>query len=331
MRRAIFLTLVLASSAFADVKTGELDLTFTQRSPLSSAKTLTDRLVFRSAGDDDDLANTHFLAYVPPATTEPMGLIVWLNYRAADVLPKSIEPVLDRTHTIFVVAKTANQDPWARVALSIDADYNLKQQYTIDERRTYLFSLLQPDDTTGQQMGLAFPDAFAGFVYILNFRYFRPISAGGTAYAASFARPASGALVGQSKLRKHLLVGDLTLSDTNHLVQKAYWQDGFADTQLLEIPPAAVTYPKLDADFFAKILSTLTIAATPSTPQPATKPIEPVAVDSDAQRMLSLAKNLIAAGSNDAARAKLRDLIAQFPNDPSVTEAKRLLDDLNKQ
>jgi hypothetical protein len=244
--------------------------------------------------------------------------------------------VLDRTHTIFIVAKTANQSPWARAGLLLDAAFNLRQQYHIDDHRSFLMSLPTPDDTLGQQMGLAFPDTFAGFAYIMNFRYFRPISDSGQQYAMSFAKPANAALFGQSKLRRHVLVGDLRMSETNRLVQKAYAQDGFANSALLETTVANVTYPKLDADFFGKLLDSL--EATPNViaapPPPASQPIAsepPKANETDASRMLNLAKSLAEAHQPDAARAKLKDLLAKFPDDPAAVEAKSLLADLEKQ
>ena len=101
---------------------------------------------------------------------------------------------------------------------------NLKQLYTVDEKRTYLISLLKPDDTLGQQMCLAFPDAFSGFAYVMNFRYFRPMNENGQSYAMSFSKPADGIAFGQAKLKRHVLVGDFRMNDTNRLVEKAYWQ-----------------------------------------------------------------------------------------------------------
>jgi hypothetical protein len=121
--------------------TGRLHLTFTERSPLSSAEELhrRDSLDRRRWPDgrtwlkkdpaDYDLAAVPFDVYVPPnyKPDKPLGLFVWMGVTE---FPAAWCEILAR-HKLIFVASNKNAEV-------IDAVDNLKKLYTIDDNRVYL-------------------------------------------------------------------------------------------------------------------------------------------------------------------------------------------------
>lgn len=323
--------LAAARGQAQDAQRGQFEIFFTERSPLSAKKDLLTRLARKDPGSDYDLSGQLFVVYVPKdyVSSVPHGVIVWLNYKDTDATPTPLHPILDRSHTIFVVSKSSGQEDWIRAGLALDAIHNLKKIYTIDEARTYLFAITQPEQTIGQKMGLACADAFAGFVYIFNQRYFRPIPIPGNpgmTYAVSFSRPGS-VLFNQARTRRHILIGDPKVADTTRLIFKSYQQDGFKQAHYVEATIDDMHYPNLTAGWFEKTMELLdapTEAPAPaSAPVPATRPSL-----SEAQRMLNLSKSYISAGNYPGARSRLQELVNRFPDDPAAKEARQLLEQI---
>lgn len=147
---ALMVFLIAAQSTFADgPKTGELDLTFTQRSPLSSPAAMAERLDLKLSdlGADYDLSQRPFKAYVPSNYDPkvPVGIFVYLGYKDSSDTPPLWDPVLEKHHLIFITpvchsgTHYANAVPvWQSVGLAFDAVENLKRQYSIDTKRIYL-------------------------------------------------------------------------------------------------------------------------------------------------------------------------------------------------
>ncbi|HEY7087154.1 MAG TPA: hypothetical protein VH518_03635 [Tepidisphaeraceae bacterium] len=323
--------LVPAAAMAQPSKTGEFITTFSKRSPLSEKKELLNRLGKKDPGKDYDLASESFMVYVPHDydASVPHGLIVWMNYKDVDTTPKSLQPLLDKSHTIFVVSKSAGQEDWIRAGLALDAVQNIKQLYTIDEKRVYLFALLQPDQVIGQKMGLSYADAFTGFVYIWNQRYFRPIpipGEPGTSYAVSFSKP-NLPVYNIAKTRKHVLIGDARAGGTDKLILKAYEQDGFHSMFYTEAAFDDLHYPSIQTGWFEKTMQFLDApdqAVASTHPTETTRP-----AISEPQRMLNLAKTYLGMKNYPVARTKLQDVIRKFPDDPAAAEAKQLLEQIS--
>ena len=231
---------IISSIAGAqELRTGEFETTFTQRSPLSEKKELLKRLGHKNA-EDYDLSREPFLIYVP-ADYDPSasyGLILWINHEDVTVAPPKWMPLLDQSRLIFVVSKSAAQEDWIRAGLALDAAHNLKTLYRVDEDRVYLFAMPPAEHPIGQRMGLAFPDAFNAFIYFYNQRYFRAIpipGQPGMSYATSFSRSPPPQFA-QAKTRRHVIVADPQFASITRNIYQAYQEDGFRQILFLEAP-----------------------------------------------------------------------------------------------
>jgi hypothetical protein len=202
--------------AAALIQTGELDLTFTQRSPLSSRKELATRLTMKEAemGADYDLAQRPFKAYVPlnydPAV--PHGVFVYLGYKDAVSVPQAWEPALDKAHIIFITPVNHHGDDfpnsipsWQMMGLALDAVHHLKQHYNIDERRVYRMS----KGTDSMRFALASADVFSGFVVTGDDTWFERVTQPDRrTYAPAFPPPPAH-LLHEARRRAFILATEL--------------------------------------------------------------------------------------------------------------------------
>src|SRR5947209_2301435 len=156
-------------------KTGEMKLTFTERSPLSEVKALTKRLkvVAPKGGEleDYDLGKESFLAYVPEKydAGKPMGLIVLANYKHSDTLPEAVLPQLAEANVALVTPNEFIPVWWQRAGLDLDAAYNMQKMYAIDRHRVYVFGGGDWPDAAdnqthpvGERLAMFYPEVFTG-------------------------------------------------------------------------------------------------------------------------------------------------------------------------
>ncbi len=345
MRRilgALLFSLVICSvTCSQEVKKGEFQTTFTERSPLSAKADLIKRLGDIPDAPDYDLSKEPFTVYVPenydPAT--PVGIIVWMNYKPADIVPPQWKPVLDAKHMIFIVSKNNAQPEWVRCGLMLDAVHNLKKLYKIDDERVYLFGYPNPNEYTIQRMGFASGDVFRGYFYAVITAYYRQITGPDRRYLpARLPRP-QGPMLALAKTRKHILAPDSEdKSPYPELTAKAYQQDGFTHVIVMTVSRVNdVHYPNMTTPWLEKALEYLDAPLpAPATPPATSQPIvargsTPVATRpavSDAQRQVNLAKSYIAAKNYAQARTRLQQVIDSSPNDPAAKEARQLLDEI---
>lgn len=349
----------------ADSKRGEFDITFTERSPLSKQADLLKRLGEKpdAAGEDYDLSKNGYKIYLPknydPAV--PHGIIYYLGYKDTVATPPKWQPIMDRTHLIFISTLSAAQTDWQRAGLALDAVHNLKKRYTIDDKRIYLIGFPQPPGSIPQRTGMAFADLFTGFVHINFLLNYRQVQVPGTRsyFQPRFSIP-PGAPMALARQRRYVFIADPGQvpppgqPDAFGLTISAYEQDGFKNTLRINLADREdAHYPNMSEPWFEKLIAFLdtpspaakpasapaqndelvTPAAPPAaaaaaaaepakpTPAPATKPAGP----SEAARLLNLAKSYITARSFPNARTRLQTIIDQYPTDPAAAEAKKLL------
>jgi hypothetical protein len=338
-------------------RTGDFDLNFAQRSPLSSRQELASRFNFKLAdmGDDYDLTKCVFKTYVPANydPSVPVGIFVYLGYKGSVATPPLWHPVLDRHHLIFISPAwhSGKLYPpaiplWQATGLAIDAVDNLKKQYSIDGKRVYLMNW----NEGSMQQAFATSDIFTGYVvafdqewwqriWISNTQYYDPTFSLGSAHLYALAKP-------------HPFVFLDDKSDENGTQfgyqLKAMAREDFEHvTHLQSSLMGQLHYPMLTTDWFEQALGYLdknsNSAGSAAAPAPvaaaasdsaATGPsaaTAPSAGPSRAQSLLSVAKLLIANGQTDLARAKLQEIIRGYPTDPAVGEAKQLLDQIGAQ
>jgi hypothetical protein len=343
------------ATAPADAKIGEIELTFTQRSPLSTRKELARRLSVKEAelGADYDLATRPFKAYVPPSYSPavPHGVFVYLGYKDSVEWPVPWEPVLDKAHLIFIMPEChhgdqyPNQVPlWQVMGLAFDAVENVKRLYNVDTRRVYLMSFHEGS----LQMSLGAADVFTGMLCVFDDTYFRKIAPRGYGPRLAKFLPPPGPLLQQAKRRPiALLHSTFEPHMSPRDVLDAMTSDGFNVMSQLA-GTEDVHYPNLKPEWFEQnVLPFLDktalsapeahavvapappkVAAAPATnPAGAPSPAGP-AGNPEAERLLRLAKLYVQNGQPNLARPKLETILSAYPKDPSAVVAKQLLDQL---
>ncbi len=224
----------------------------------------------------------------------------------------------------------------------MDAVYNLKHQYAIDDRRVYLMSW-----TAGSmRTSLATADVFTGFIVTYDQSWCEAIRSGNLIYPSRFPRlPAE--LMRDAKRLPFFLIDDksVELAKEIELTAGAMGNRGFEHVMQIGLSSGDdVHYPNFKTEWFSEqalpFLDKFSSAdrnVNPMPQIPATNPdIAPAAATSplvvhgpsEAQSLLSKAQLLLANGQTDIARGKLEEIIKLFPNDPAAGKAKELLDQM---
>ncbi len=296
-----FLALISSARALADTpttapaKTGDLDLTFTERSPLSDPKDLARRLNLKPAdvANDYDLSSKPYKAFIPPHydPAVPYGILVYLGYKDSTGTPKDWRPFLEKSHLIFItpVSHTGSHyEPsipiWQTLGLAFDAVQNLKAQYNINPARIYLMSM--GDNAT--QLALVSTDVFTGYIVAADAGYFRRITEGNRYYSPTFAPPVDP-YRRMAQSRAYVLLDTFGSDDPGNkiipLKAAAMKQDGM---KLVTTVPASLTgdlhYPDFKLEWFEdgalpfldKSATTQPVIAARSTPKATTAAAAPV-------------------------------------------------------
>ena len=362
MRRTFFLLLffsitISASARAADApattqpaQTGEIDLTFTERSPLSTPAELKRRLVPRAdeADANYDLSKCPFKAYVPtnydPKT--PVGIIVYLGYKDTTATPEPWQPVLEKSHLIFISSVAHHGDHYSpsvplaqAVGLAMDAIYNLKKLYAIDEKRIYEMSLTDG----GPRAMFALSDMCSGFIVGFDTEYYSPLAiAENKFFPPTMHQPPSELKSRVMRLPIFFADGDGDSGrewEAAMLRLNAMKGTGFSHVMLAKLSlEDDVHYPNLKAEWFeqqalpfldgaskppaAKTPIAATKPGSATKPASAAKPVE----QSEPQHLLSQAHLYLNNNRPDIARTKLQQILTQYPNDPAAVQAKQLLD-----
>ena len=317
------------------VKTGAITLTFTTRSPLSTPKELARRLNLKltDLGPDYDLAKQPFKAYVPTNydPSQPLGIFVYLGYKDTVSDPPEWRPVLEKAHMIFIspVSHSGRQylpsiPLWQTTGLALDAVYNLKQQYAIDDRRIYEMAWAED----GMPSAFASPDVFTGFVVAFDERWFESIPAGGNSYYRSSMPAPPIEMQERAKPRPFFLIDQQSGPATEMALKaKAMESDGYAHVMRVTLSPVDdLHFPHLKAEWFSQqALPFLDRYATASGNVAHSENAPAASAPSEAESLLSRARLLIANGQPDLAREKLQEIVNSFPNDPAAAQAKALL------
>lgn len=313
-----------ATTQPAPYKTGDFDITFTQRSPLSAYPELVKRLNLPpdKAGKDYDLSKEPFKVHIPQAPdAAPFGLMVYVENDGVRTIAPQIEPILDAHHLIVIGITRQHVQPLPEAGLCLDAVYNLGRQYPIDPNRIYLFGAYEP-------VGWATDDVFTADAYIWWIGYYKKISTIDPIFSPApspqmlrFAKQRPQVLAFRQKAGQEwyqqTIISAMTNDGFDHVINDVMKDDDY-------LQPA----------WFEKTLAMLEsghpLAAKPTTHPAIASPTTSPA-PSDAAHLLNLAQNYIDAGLTDRAREKLNLLIQQYPDDPAATKARDLLTQMQGQ
>jgi hypothetical protein len=299
-------------------RTGDFEITFTDRSPLSVKAKLMDRLADKDIGPDYDLSEQPFVIYVPPdySADKPVGVVVYMSQDGANLTPATLQPVLNKRHLIFIMARKSNLSLCEETGLSIDAIFNLKTRYHIDDRRIFLMGSGWTED-----VGLATPDVFAGDVWIWNTGYWKTFLINRTQTYQGNGHAPSSEMLTLAKHRPHVFgfETDNYNDGIRSLVPGQMTRDGFEHMFKAVIAGDDISYPGLKAEWFGKMLDMLE-SVSMAKPNISTQPSGPSAAS-----LLELAKAYLSAGKTDLAKEKLKLLIQKYPAGPAAENAKKLL------
>ncbi len=167
------------TEASTDDAAGRRDqLTFEERSPLSSVQKVTGRFraTLNNPPGDYNLADESFELYVPGSYdgSEAYGLMVWINAGDHGSPPENFLPILDKHKLIWIGANRSGNTRsfWHRAGLALDGLHNAKQRFNIDPMRLYV-SGISGGGRSASRVGLVYADEFAGAFSIIGTDYFK--------------------------------------------------------------------------------------------------------------------------------------------------------------
>ncbi len=281
-----------SGAALADPpKTGEFELVFTKRNPLSDLKTLTKRFQLgakpvgrpgvapapASPITDYDLSAEHFMVHVPKNYdgSKPLGLIVLGIYKHAEQLPAAILPELDAVNVALIVPQEYQDFWWQRAGVDLDAAYNMEQLYSIDPKQVYIFGGGDDLDKDGKEVtaasrvGLNFPEVFTGTFSTTIYSY-RPVSAGrNSVYPPEIPHPEAAQFT-MAKMRP--IVYGVEREDAGRkLFFASYKADGFKYMLSIPVTQEQFHYPMFQTGWIPDVLKFMD-ASTANLKLPTTMP-----------------------------------------------------------
>jgi predicted esterase len=224
--------LVIASPLIAQT-TRQSDITFEQRSPLSLLNTQVARYgVDRTEPNIYETAKEKFLLVVPAeyeAGAAGWGLLVWCNAGRGGRMPGQLEALLAKKRLIGVGAYDAGNDRGVavRIGLMLDAVWNLRQRYALDEHRIYCGGV-SGGAKAAEMAAMAYPDVFDGAICCVGANWYKDIAVPNErnkAWAQAFRKPPPPQFV---DARDH--VGFVLISgekDPIYVPMKATLEQGF--------------------------------------------------------------------------------------------------------
>lgn len=351
-RLTIVLLLTTAPSAGAAIpatapaRTGEFTTSFQSRHPLSDGTLLatrmgwlTSKLKEQGGEIDYEVAKETFDVRVPADYdgSKPYGLLVWISAGPTGRASRAWNAVLDKRHLICVGANGAgnNRSVLVRLGLALDAVGNAKSAYKIDDERVYVAGG-SGGGRCASILGVACPDVFRGGVYVIGSDYFREIPTGepNRVWPRTFSPPAPRLLALSKQRSRHVLVTgerDMNRLQTKQNYEQGFKKDGFQYVAYLEVPGMGHQLPP--ADWFEKAVAFLDDRTAPAPPAATTAPAaaaeppaqDPAAANEAADKLLRLARLHLANGRPADAEAKLRAILASYPQTPAAAEARKLL------
>jgi hypothetical protein len=274
---ALFSSLALADDA---PQTGNYVTTFTQRSPLSSLKTMTARMKLDKTAKDYDPSEEKWSVQVPADYTpdKPMGLIVQLIFRDKDsFLNADCTKLLADRNIAFVSRQHGGGDPVAKAGEALDAAYNMQQKYHIDPTRLYLFyfvPITNHDETVGLQLFTGYPDVFSGAMIHNIQDFWTPMrAANGGVYPVKVPPPPPQYRTAGAK---HPLVLQLSGPDEafTTMLGKAWGSQGYKWVKCTSVDLEAVHYPNFNPEWLGGVIDYLDQHKVPTTRPAATKTSE---------------------------------------------------------
>jgi hypothetical protein len=335
---------------------GHFQLTFTERSPLSTNKELCARMGWplldeEAAKSDYKLAEESFEVYIPPTYTgeKPFGLLVFVSPGGGGSLKgydgrNKWQSIIDAHELIWVGPNKIGNDRVARprMSIAIDAAVNMQTRYKIDPNRVYIAGV-SGGGRIASMLGVGYPDVFKGGFYMIGCNFYRrePSIEQKGSYRPSYYVPPTKIYEMAKKQVKHVfLTGDTDGNrEQTQIYYKGFVRDGFQHCTYFQVPGMGHSPPP--QDWFEKGIAALdaplpdpktSVAATKPAPATRKAPAPPTARTpaADAEKLLGQAKLFVNNKLYDIAREKLRYIVANYADTPAAAEARKLLNELKQ-
>jgi hypothetical protein len=264
-------------------RVGRYRVALTGRSPLGDVDTFLDRYgADREAletadpskmnGGEIDLSAETFEVFVPEeyadrgATAgggEPWGLLVWVSPGPYGATQRTdVSDVLRKHHLLWVGANNAGNQrfTWDRVALALDAVYNMNALYELAPDRIYVAGY-SGGGRIASALTMLFPDVFRGGLMVVGCDFYRPVAVPdrpGTHWPPSFQEPPRDRLERvRHDSRLVLLTGTRDFNRAqSRAISQAMKEDGFEHVTYLEVP-GGDHYMGLDPEWLDRALGAL--------------------------------------------------------------------------
>jgi pimeloyl-ACP methyl ester carboxylesterase len=245
----------------ADPKGGS-DVSFDQRSPLSELKIQHLRYGLEvTQAHAYDIAKERFFLNVPEAYDAGghWGVIVWSNAGRGGGGPTDFIDAAAKRKLIWVSPCNAGNERGvgARIGLALDAIFNLRQRYALDEKRTFIAGV-SGGGKVSQMAAMAYPDVFDGAICCVGANWYRDIAVPGkanTAWPATFHKPPAQFF---AEARDHvafvLITGekDLNQAPVHAIYDQGFTAEKFKHVTLWDVPGMGHQSPPLE--WFEKAL-----------------------------------------------------------------------------
>jgi hypothetical protein len=313
-------------------KLGLFQLKLTERSPLSKMSDVAARMGIE-ARFDYQLPQELFTVYVPktPGPDGKYGLMVSLHFREYGWPAPTWTDVLDKYHILWIGPQNSEDGRAVnqRIGLILDATYNAKKLWPIDDRRTY--ACISTPKSPDSSFALQYADIFQGALHSIQWQWTErlPISKrkGSMWNNPVFKKPDPAVWNLAKRHGRFFLAGRIgehpgAMELNEDIANEGYLKSGFKYVKLISVPQEKMDhYAYYTADWFEEGVKFLDAALAdpafgksdaakpapvPSSPASAapqsasTRPAAPPVPTVDekavaAERALSLAKSYLAA------------------------------------
>jgi hypothetical protein len=239
MRFACLVTLLMLTSSLtaqtrpSTANAGSSDISFDQRSPLSMLNMQVARYgVDRTKPQIYETVNERFLLVVPSEYHDGdagWGLLVWCNAGRGGRMPGQVEALLAKKKLIGIGAYDAGNERGVavRIGLMLDAVWNLKQRYVLDDHRIYCGGV-SGGSKCAEMAAMAFPDVFDGAICCAGANWYKDVAVPdqrGKFWPQTFRKPPPPQFI---DAREHVgFVFTSGVNDPNYVPVKATLEQGF--------------------------------------------------------------------------------------------------------
>jgi predicted esterase len=338
--------------ASAPAPTGQLKLTFTERSPLSLPEELSKRRQldrrwpdavatsfpgrpanWSTRNWDYDLASESFTAYVPPAykPNVPHGILVWTG---VTVFSPEWFPILARHKLIFIDPDKRDRT-YVPAGLWVDAVHNLKKRYNIDDNRIYAAGFSNGGRNARDAL-VTHPDVFRGCLCMAGDNFYYEFDRKITVDQALFSWQGPSDEIKES-VRIVLMRGerDTFTPEEGRRQFEGLALDGFQHLSFFVVPGIGHQHP--NAAWFEKGINALDHPPTlkPPTTTPTREPDPTPAQIAQANRILNTANFWNATrwqghpGPREVRRF-LDKILDEYPTTPAAATAREMLQRLDQ-